>query len=620
MKKLISFFSELKRRNIYRVAVVYGITGWVIVQIASIAANAFRAPSWVMKMIITLILLGFPVAMVLTWAFEVTPEGVQKTRPTQNETEDTTTQNEQYFWISTALVIVLLFGGWWYLTMEPTKNTRSAGPQNITNRSMAVLPLKSVSGSDDPLPLAAGLHDDLLTRLANVGDLKVISRTSVEKFRGTELTLPAIADSLGVKWILEGQVQKGGNKVQINAQLIDPSTDTHIWAETYQRDLNAADIFAIQGAIAREIAGALQAELSAGEQDRIAGAPTSDLSAYKLYVRGRNLYNQATTRNEAIQSAYYFGKALQQDSTFALAWAGLADILGAGINGISAPDSLNIPDVTQKQAAQRALDLAPDLAEAHSAMGTYYSDFYNKNAPAALYHYRKAIELKPSYAETHQNIGSLLLAIGKPKESLEHLQLSEELDPNHLRVQVAIYDALMVNKQYKKALEIARKYRREYPDISGHLAAVVRNLVHLDRYEEAERLTQKGIRQTERFYDEYLLRTYLIAIKAVTGDIAEAQEQLAKLNNMEIRSEIKDYAYALQPTAYAALGNIDAAFEAYDNVQDWPYFSHVEIRYDYFPAARSKLKEDPRHKELRREINRYIGLNPDGSLPEEPNL
>ena len=152
---LKSFFSELKRRNIYRVAVVYGITGWVIVQIASIAADAFSAPSWVMKMIITLILLGFPIAMVLTWAFEVTPEGVQKTKPTKNET---TYSSEQYFWIGISVVVVLLFGGWWYLTMDTTTtNSKSGNLQQITDRSIAVLPLKSVSGGNKPLPLAEGL-------------------------------------------------------------------------------------------------------------------------------------------------------------------------------------------------------------------------------------------------------------------------------------------------------------------------------------------------------------------------------------------------------------------------------------------------------------------------------
>jgi TolB-like protein/Tfp pilus assembly protein PilF len=616
MGKLKSFFQELKKRNIYKVGAIYAITAFIVVQIAQLLVPAMVLPEWFYRVVVAIAILGFPLALVIAWAFEITPEGVQRT----SEREEQKQISERNFWFGTGIITIIILSGWWYLTMESTTSSKSETSQNISDRSIAVLPLKSVSGRDDPLPLAEGLHDDLLTRLANVGELKVISRTSVEKFKGTKLTLPAIADSLGVKWILEGGVQKGGNKVQINAQLIDPSNDTHIWAETYQRDLNAADIFAIQGAIAREIAGALQAKLSAGEQDRIAGAPTSNINAYKLYVRGRNLYNQGTTRDEAIQSTYYFGKALQQDSTFALAWAGLADLLGSGLNKASVPDSLYIPNVTQKQAAQRALDLAPNLAEAHSAMGTYYSDFYNKNAPAALHHYRKAIALKPSYAEAHQKIGGLLLAIGKPTKSLKHLQLSEELDPTHLRGQVAVYDALMVNKQYEKALKIARRYRRQYPDIGGHLAAVVRNLVHLDRYQEADSLTRQGIQQAERFYDKYLMRTYLIAIKAVLGETDEAQDQLEKLNRLEIPSRVKDYAYALQPTALAALGKIDAAFEAYDKVNVWPYFAHVEIRYDYFPAARSKLKNDPRHKNLLREINKYIGLHPDGSLPEEPNL
>lgn len=612
-----SFFSELKRRNIYRVSVVYALTSWVLVQIASVATESFGAPPWVMKIIITVILLGFPITLVITWAFEITPEGV---RPTPTD-EAQNNLSERNFWLGTGIITIILLGGWWYLTTGTATSKKSATTNNITDRSIAVLPLKSISGTKRTLPLAEGLHDDLLTRLANISDLKVISRTSVEKFENTELTLPAIADSLGVKWILEGNVQKGGDNVRINAQLIDPSSDTHIWAKTYQRHLTANNVFAIQGELARAIADALQAQLTADEQERIAGAPTSDLNAFKLYVKGRNLYSKGTTKEEGIKAAYYFGKAIQQDSTYALAWAGLSDILRYDPHTeLSIPDSAYIPDVSQKQAAQRALKLAPDLAEAHSAMGAYYNGFYNRNAPAALYHYRKAIELKPSYAEAHQNMGTLLLAVGKAEKALDHLQLSEELNPTHIRIQVALYDALMVNKKYKRALAKARKYRQQYPNIGGHLAAIVRNLVHLKRYREADSLALRGFRKAEKFYDKYVLGSYLVAIKAVMGDTVAAKSYLSKLKRIDVPPDQKDKAHALMPTAYAALGDVDAAYKAYDKVKEWPYFAQVEIRYNYFPDARKKLQKDPRHNALIRELNEYIGLNPDGSIPKEPNF
>ncbi len=598
---LKSFFRELKRRNIYRVVVVYGITGWILVQIASIAANTFGAPTWVMKMIITLILLGFPIAMVLTWAFEVTPEGVQKT---ESETDGAKNLSDEYFWVGISIVVVILFAGWWYLTMEPTANTNPATPKNITDRSIAVLPLKSVSGSDKSLPLAEGLHDDLLTRLANVSDLKVISRTSVEKFQGSELTLPAIADSLGVKWIMEGNVQKGGSKVQINAQLIDPSTDTHIWAGTYQRDLNPEDIFAIQGAIAREITNALQVKLSAGEQDRIAGAPAGDLEAYGLYAQGRQELAQRTYGiDEHVKKAVdYFHRAIKIDSTFALAWSGLADA-AASYYGTH-PDTLSFLPVDQETAAERALELNPNLAEAHTSMA--HVKLINMNAPAARRQLEQAVELKPSYWEAHHLLGELYYKIMRPEQALNHIKIATELNPQHTRARHLLYDAYNSIGEPEKSLEEARLQKKMGLERAVAIGGEVRALMDLKKYEQAQKLAEENM---ETIMGPWF-KAYLVQITAAQGDTLAAQNYLNKLETVNVAPRYLAW-------GYWGLGKTQKAIETYQQLEasDWEYFGAMDgLRRlgENYPDVQQR----PEYKKLIRDFYTAWGLNPDGSFPK----
>ncbi len=602
---LKSFFSELKRRNIYKVAVVYAITGWVLAQIASIAANTFGAPSWVMKMIITVILLGFPISLIITWAFEITPNGVKRTQ-TDQEIQQV---EEGTFWVGIGLVTVLLLGGWWYFTMEPFNSEEFIPQRNITDRSIAVLPLKSVGGDDEPFALAEGLHDDLLTRLANVSDLKVISRTSVEHYRNTKMPLPAIADSLRVKWILEGGVQKGGNKVQINAQLIDPSSDTHIWAKTYQRDLNAGDIFAIQGEIAREIAKALQAELSAGEQERIAGAPTGDLNAYHLYAQGRQeLAKRTLGIDEHVKEAVnYFHRAIQEDSSFALAWTGLADAAATGLYAVENPDSVSIFPVDQETAARRALEIDPDLAEAHASMG--FAELRNMNAPVAREHLQRAIELKPSYWQAHHLLGELYKHIGHHRQALDHLKLANELNPQHARARHWLYDAYNATGQPEKSLQEARRQQEMGLESIGAIGGEVRALMQLRKYEEAQQLAENHLNTS---FGKWF-RAYLVQILSAKGDTVQALEYLNQLESAEVLPRILAW-------AYIGLGKTDKALETYQRLEPkaWRHIGAgggLRSLGKKYPA----VKEDPRHKELMQNFYQAWGLNPDGSFPDKAN-
>ncbi len=596
---LKSFFSELKKRNIYRVSVVYAITAWVLVQVASIATDTFGAPPWVMKMIITLILLGFPITLVVTWAFEVTPDGIRKMGPKSGNNQD----YENTFWIGVSVVVLILFGGWWYLTMGP--NNKQAASQNISDYSIAVLPLKSISSRDEPLPLAEGLHDDLLTRLANVSDLKVISRTSVEKFQGSELTLPAIADSLNVKWILEGNVQKGAAKVQINAQLIDPSTDTHIWAETYQRELNAQDIFAIQGAIAREIADALQVELSAGEQDRITGAPSGDLEAYRLYAQGRQeLAHRTYGIDEHVKKATeYFHKAIKLDSTFALAWSGLADA-AANYYGTRS-DTLSFLPVDQETAAKRALELNPNLAEAHTSMG--HVKLKNMNAPAAREQLERAIELKPSYWEAHHLLGELYYKIMRPKQALNHIKIATELNPQHTRARHLLYDAYNTIGKPEKSLKEARLQKKMGLEHAVAIGGEVRALMDLQKHEQAQRLAKENLKTIMGPW----FKAYLIQITTAQGDTLTAQNYLADL-------KASDLAPRYLAWGYWGIGKTQKAIEKYQQLKpnDWKYPGAMDgLR--RLGKKYPDIQDSSEYNELIQRFYEAWNLNPNGSFPDE---
>jgi TolB-like protein len=603
-----SFFSELKRRNIYRVAVVYGITGWVIVQIASVAANTFGAPPWVMKMIITLILLGFPIAMVMTWAFEVTPEGVRKTKPAENETAETKTGSEQYFWVSISVVVVLLFGGWWYLTMEPPENTKSATPQNITDRSIAVLPFENHGGEGKADPLARGIHDDLLTRLSNISDLRVISRTSVEKYRNTDIDIPAIADSLNVRWILEGGVLEVGDQVKVNAQLINPKNDSHVWAKDYQRELTADNFFAIQGNITREIANTLQARLSANEQKRIAGAPTDNLDAYRLYVRGRSNLNSRS--KEGMQKAVgYFQQAIQQDSTYALAWAGLADAIGLFNNKSYASPNRPLPDY--EKTVRRAVELDPNLAEAQASIGFFHFDQYN--GPAALKHLKRATELKPSYAQAHHWLGLLFLHIGRPKPALQHLRLATDLNPNHFAAHGVLVQCLMANHQYKEALGVQEVIRDKelYPESWGSnklYNALIQ--IHLNNYDKAINISDQMRLASDDPIPIQAANVFQILAYIAQGDTASAHQLAKEVGRPDIFSEN----FFIQ----AAMGKIDTLYSNISGSVTENGRLNLGIRY-YFPNQLRSFRNDPRFEELIKKMNRHWSLNPDGSLPKETN-
>ncbi|MGH8101540.1 MAG: hypothetical protein ACREIW_09590, partial [Chthoniobacterales bacterium] len=361
-----SFFAELKRRNVYKVAVAYAVVGWLIAQVATQIFPFLEIPNWVVRLVIVLIAIGFPIALVIAWAFEATPEGIKRTEVADAKHEHSRGKTWIYVVIIGAAISVALF----FVGRYTARNNASAARNALPKKSIAVLPFESLSEDKGNAYFAEGVQDEILTRLAKVADLKVISRTSTQHFKSAPENLPQIAKQLGVMNILQGSVQRSNDQVRVNVQLINAITDAHLWAEIYDRKLT--DIFTVESDIAKTIADTLQAKLTGSELSAISSRPTQDPVAQDLYVQGRHFL--ALRRDDNLPRAIeFFHQAIAHDANFAAAYAGLSEALILLPRYTGAYPSETRPQ--SRVAALKALELNPNLAEAHNALAKIAMDY-----------------------------------------------------------------------------------------------------------------------------------------------------------------------------------------------------------------------------------------------------
>jgi TolB-like protein/Tfp pilus assembly protein PilF len=434
----LSLFQEFRRRKVFRVAAAYIIVAWLILQVVDVLVPMLELPGWVGRLVLLLLIVGLPVAIFLAWAFELTPEGIK--RDTGSEVGSTT-------------------------QLSPDA---SAATGRHHGQSIAVLPLNNLSGDATNDPFAIGVHDDLITQISRIGSIKTISRTSVMQYRETDKAVPQIANELGVAAVLEGGIQKAGDRVHVNVQLIDAATDHHLWADTYDRHLTAENIFAIQEEIATSVAKALHTTLSPAQKDRLASVPTKNMAALEEYFNGRQ--NLAIRNVHCLQNAArHFERAIEADPDFALAYVGLADaIVLQNVYG-SLPENEMVAKA--EPLLNKALALDGQLGEAYTSLGSlrFHLKFYDESEDF----YKKAIELNPNYAQTYLWYGSLLIdGFDRVLESFNMTSKAAELDPLSCTVNINLgivhdvlgeFDAAL--RQYRRVIEIDPAYAIVYPHI-----------------------------------------------------------------------------------------------------------------------------------------------------------
>jgi TolB-like protein/Flp pilus assembly protein TadD len=466
------FFEELQRRKVYRVAAAYIIAAGFIIQIGSAVFPAWELPNWTLRLVVVLLLMGFPIALILAWAYDVTPQGIRVTPGSH--------RRRNLLMLIASGVIISAGAGFFLL---PRASARKI------DKSIAVLPFQSLSDEKENAYFADGMQDDILTNLSKIGDLKVISRMSVMSYRGDAVrNAREIGKALGVATLLEGSVRRVGNRVRVNVQLIDANNDEHIWAEDYDRDLT--DVFAIQTDLAQKIASALQAKLSPTEKARLDNRPTQNPDAYLLFIRAHDYANRPDNlRDDSLKAEELFEQAIKLDPKFALAFAGL-----------STAESMlyhfwdPVPARREKARlnADESLRLQPNLPEGHLALGFsyYYGD---RDYERALAEFDIAKRDLPNEAQAYMAIGAIQRRQGKWAESTANLEKAAALDPKNASMLINLASSYMA----------------------------VRN------FEAADKTLDRAIAVAPKSFSTLALKAYLAA--AWTGDLSVAEKQFSSI-------------------------------------------------------------------------------------------
>ena len=516
------FFEELQRRKVYRVAAAYVVAAGFLIQIASATFPAWDLPNWSLRLVIAMLLIGFPMALILAWAYDVTPQGIQLTPKSPHAH-----WRRNLSLLIGAAVIASAVAGFFLL--------RSAVGQRI-DKSIAVLPFQNLSSDPNNAYFADGIQDEILTRLAKIGDLKVIARSSTQRYKSSGEDPREIGKTLGVAHVLEGSVQKAADTVRVRVQLINAATATHLWAESYDRTLT--DMFAVESEIATKVAGALRAKLTRPEQDALTGRPIENIEAYQLYLLGRYFWNKRTG-DDLIKAIGYFEQAIAEDPKFAVAYAGLADsyVLLSGYAAASPMESLP----KAKAAARKALELDSSLGRAHACLAMAFFA-YDLNFPEANREFQRAIELNPNYATAHQWYGQCgLLVVGKLDEGVAELKRAVELDPLSIIINADFGNTLFSAHRYDEAIEQLRKTVALEPNF------------YYARWNLGQALEMKGLlKEAEAEYEKAIALdddpVPLALLGHLYGKVGKRNEALNILERLNSKSKdryVSSYNYAL---------------------------------------------------------------------------
>jgi TolB-like protein/Tfp pilus assembly protein PilF len=470
-----NFFGELKRRNVYKVAATYAVVAWLLIQIATQVFPLFEIPNWAIRLIVVAIVIGFPIALIVAWAFELTPEGLKRAEDVDLTTQ---TRTKSHAWIYVAAIAALLSIGLFFLG-------RYTAPRfwNAASKSIAVLPFENLSADASNAYFADGIQDEIITRLTNVGDLKVISRSSTQRYKANPADLNEVARQLGVAHFVEGSVQKSGDRVRINVQLIRAGANDHLWAQIYDRQLT--DIFAVESELATAIANSLRAKLSGAERNAVEQEPTKNLDAYDAYLKGLDLLNKPGSRSQVFAAVDLLNEAVRLDPVFALAWAKLAEV-NARLY-FKQFDTTPARKEAARIAAETATKLKPDAPATVLANGFYrYHVLHDYDGARVLF--EKVRREVPSNSDALLALALVARRQSRWSEALQLFEQATQLNPRDADLLTEWSWTLLITRQFPAALEIIDRALNVRPD-NAELLAQKANIYQLQGDLPAARAT-----------------------------------------------------------------------------------------------------------------------------------
>ena len=572
----MSFFRELRRRNVVRVAIAYLIMAWLLLQIVDVIVPMLELPNWIGRAILLLLAVGFAVSVFVAWAFEITPEGLKKEKDVDRSQSIThVTGRKLDFVIIGVLVVALGFFAIERFVWHDHDETSVAATSQL-EKSIAVIPFANRSADEADAYFVDGIHDDILTQLSKLSGIdRVISRTSVERYRDTDLSVPEIAAELGVATILEGSVQRAGDRVRITMQLIDAAKDEHIWADNFDRELTANNVFDIQSEISTAIATSLQTVLTDDEANDLTKLPTESLAAWEKYQLGKYA-GQDRSIDGLEQARTYFEEAIELDEEFALAHVGLANTIVLESSYRSYVENFTQAEFVEamdeaRSVAQQALSIDPDLGEAFTAIGyAHFMTGYTENYLQADDYYRKAVDLTPNDSNLFRWYPQILWLrpLNQPAEALSMAERAVALDPMNSTSFVVLALAYEMNGRYEEA---ARSFDRAIEILPKNVYAVRENIIYLRRHAEYSRAVIAGMDAL----------AWLPDYSAILYAIAQSYRQLGETDKYRYWSErtletgLQPYVAAVGAMSALDEGRIDTAIQQLQSVdyeweEEWP--------------------------------------------------
>jgi len=520
---LQAFFAEMKRRRVFRVMAVYGVVAFIVLQVADLVFPILEMPDWTLQFVLMLALLGFPIAIVIAWAFESTGEGIKRTAPAApEEIQEIVAQPASKRWPAGLLAlagVILLFGGGWWMgnrgAVDGTANILVSEAQASGFKAIAALPFENVNGDEENRLIAVGVHEDLLSQLQRIAALRVTGRTSVREYADTEKTFDQIAQELGVEYLLDGSVRSSGSQIVVTVALMDAASGEQLWTERYDEAFTTMNLFDIQSQIARQVVDALEAELTPQDMATLdAMSPGSDLAAQTRYHRARELFEGNVL--DAVEARDELLAAVEIDPNFAAAWSRLA-YMQSWLVQIDQAD-----DAEAKAAVERTLELAPGTVEAHLASG-YYSYYAQRDFDAALSAFREAERLAPSNADVVWAVGLILRRQGDWTGSNEKMKRAVQLDPRNPQKLHTLRENLSYTGAIEDANAVAERTLSIAPGNSRARVTKINTLAELDGdLDRARRLASElGFRAQDLFEG-----TWLSFLAIMDGDYPRALELL----------------------------------------------------------------------------------------------